>query len=374
MFSRRVISLLIVLSLVAQAMVLTNTDSHSNFVEDSSPLQQLPEYGGARGGGGGIELVWDNPATSTNPDSIISMGDYVLYFDKHHEKGTELFRSNGTGESVLVKDINPGENSSGPSGMTKVNDFAYFTADDGTHGRELWRTDGTEDGTFMVKDINPDDDFDAYCFTALGDEVLFKADDGTHGEELWKSDGTENGTVLLKDIRIGEGGSTIGCSYNRHTDLLGESQGFITFGNSVYFSANNGTWTDENRTGSEMWRSDGTSEGTYLVKDLWPGDGSGLQGNMYVLGNHLYFLGNDNGGNGTELWKTDGTEEGTVLLKDINPGSLGSMSSPGRMQLVGDVLFFFANDGSTPGAYDYEVWKTDGTEEGTVKVISDVFT
>ena len=71
MFSKRIISLLVVLSLVTQAMVLTNTDNSSNFVEDSSPLEQVPEYGGARGGGGGIELVWDNPATSTNPDSII---------------------------------------------------------------------------------------------------------------------------------------------------------------------------------------------------------------------------------------------------------------------------------------------------------------
>jgi len=52
MFSRRVISLLIVLSLVAQAMVLTNTDSPSNFVEDSSPLEQVSEYVGARGGDG----------------------------------------------------------------------------------------------------------------------------------------------------------------------------------------------------------------------------------------------------------------------------------------------------------------------------------
>ena len=48
MFSRRVISLLVILSLVAQAMVLTNTDNSSNFVEDSSPLEQVPEYGGAR--------------------------------------------------------------------------------------------------------------------------------------------------------------------------------------------------------------------------------------------------------------------------------------------------------------------------------------
>ena len=170
MFSRRIISLIVVLSFVSQAFVVVDTDNYSNFVEDSSPLEQVLEYGGARGGDdGGIELVWHNP-DSSHIDSIVSMGDYVLYSGYSDEKGHELFRSNGTEDGTfLVKDINPGENSSYARGMTEVNGIAYFTADDGIHGEELWRTDGTEDGTFMVKDINPDDDLDAYCFTALGD-------------------------------------------------------------------------------------------------------------------------------------------------------------------------------------------------------------
>ncbi len=44
MFSKRIISLIVVLSLVAQTMVLTNTDNSSNFVEDSSPLEELIEF------------------------------------------------------------------------------------------------------------------------------------------------------------------------------------------------------------------------------------------------------------------------------------------------------------------------------------------
>ena len=111
MFSRRTISLVVVLSLVAQAMVLINTETHtSNFVEDSSLLEQVPEYGGARGGGGAIELVWDSPGSGM-PDGIISMGDYLLYTDRDDDSGTrELFRSNGTAEGTgLLKDINPGE-------------------------------------------------------------------------------------------------------------------------------------------------------------------------------------------------------------------------------------------------------------------------
>ena len=121
-----------------------------------------------------------------------------------------------------------------------------------------------------------------------------------------------------------------------------------------------------------MWRSDGTSEGTYLVKDIGPGNYGGLQGHLHILGNHIYFPANDNSGNGTELWRSDGTAEGTVMVKDIHPGGSG-MFSPGRMTLVDNNLFFFGNDG-TSGQYDYELWKTDGTEGGTVKVSSNAVT
>ena len=45
MFSRRILSQIVVLILVTQSFVLINTDNSSNFVEDSSPLEQVPEYG-----------------------------------------------------------------------------------------------------------------------------------------------------------------------------------------------------------------------------------------------------------------------------------------------------------------------------------------
>ena len=68
-------------------------------------------------------------------------------------------------------------------------------------------SDGTEAGTVLVKDINPGNDsslFPAYL-TAVGGTLFFTADDGVHGQELWKSDGTQAGTVLVKDINPGHG-------------------------------------------------------------------------------------------------------------------------------------------------------------------------
>jgi ELWxxDGT repeat protein len=58
----------------------------------------------------------------------------------------------------------------------------------------------------------------------------------------------------------------------------------------------------------------------------------------------------DDGTNGNELWKTDGTSEGTMLLRDINPGVSGSI--PSRLTTFNGKLFFSSND----GAHGTELW------------------
>src|SRR5262245_64030471 len=67
-------------------------------------------------------------------------------------------------------------------------------------------------------------------------------------------------------------------------------------------------------------------------------------------------------GTGTELWKSDGTEAGTVRVKDIIPGPSGGF--PSRLTPAGSLIFFSASD-NTSGV---ELWKSDGTEAGTVRV------
>jgi ELWxxDGT repeat protein len=44
-----------------------------------------------------------------------------------------------------------------------------------------------------------------------------------------------------------------------------------------------------------------------------------------------------------ELWKSDGTEAGTVLVADIRPGAQGSY--PRELAFVNGALFFAADDG-----------------------------
>src|SRR6266545_6622960 len=75
-----------------------------------------------------------------------------------------------------------------------------------------------------------------------------------------------------------------------------------------------------------------------------------------------YFSAVSDGVNDFELWKTDGTEAGTVRVKDINLGPGGS--DPFGFTVFNNALYFAANDGTS----GHELWKTDGTEAGTVRV------
>ena len=67
------------------------------------------------------------------------------------------------------------------------------------------------------------------------------------------------------------------------------------------------------------------------------------------------FWRNGNGVHGYGLWKTDGTEAGTVLVKAIPAGEFATLNGK---------LYFRGNDG-VDGS---ELWTSDGTPEGTVMI------
>ena len=257
----------------------------------------------------------------------------------------------------LVKNIDGQEGDSFPSSLTAAGNNLFFVVDSGRVGREIWKSDGTEAGTILVADINKATYYGDYYgtqssnpkhLTAIGDTLFFSADDGISGEELWKTDGTSAGTVLVADISPGFGNYGYPSSSN--------PKHLTAVGDTLFFSA------DDGFSGEELWKTDGTSAGTLLVADVFTGiDTGGYPKDsepryLTAVGDTLFFAANS--GSGHELWKSDGTEAGTVRVADADPRYLTA---------VGDTLYFIADSPNFEG-----LWKSDGTPEGTI-LVKDIF-
>ena len=138
---------------------------------------------------------------------------------------------------------------------------------------------------------------------------------------------------------------------------------FYNFNGTLFFAG------DDRTNGQELWKSDGTAAGTILVKDIYPGYSvfaadfyGSLPEFLCEFNGVLYFSANENV-HGRELWKSDGTEAGTVMVKDINPGY--SDGFPTQLANANSTQLYFVAHNENYGDH---IWKSDGTVENTIMV------
>ena len=354
--------------------------------------------------------LWKSDGTTVGTDTVITfptIGSLIkesfisfnnsLFFVVANGSTHELWKSGGTtATTTMIKSFTP---SSGLGidyeSIIIFNNELYFTANNGTIGKEIWKSNGTTSGTVPLKDINPGSSdgvpWASYgFFTEVNNELFFIGDNGTNGEELWKTDGTTIGTIIVKDIRIGASGSGI----NKQTKV-GDKLYF-----TVFISGNNSLWISDGTSsgtvkltdisyidnlmeldsatlifthkttalGNELWISNGTTLGTKLLKDINPGSSNGIYSNyaLFLNINGTLFFKGDDPIHGEELWKTDGTDTGTLLVKDITPGSGRGFNNNSEHFFEANGLLFF--DGvSQYGGTNTELWQSDGTDTGTIR-------
>lgn len=258
--------------------------------------------------------------------------------------GTELWHSDGsTAGTQMLIDLMPGRfRGCYFKYSAEYNGRLYFTADSNQYqGKEPWVTDGTATGTFLLKDINPgilqltnsSEPRDYHQNFGL---LYFIANTTSTTTALYQTNGTTIGTVPVV------------------TDTMPPNiqySGAPVLKNTTFYTSNGNIWT-----------YDGTFPGMQPFKP------AGMQSadlkNSILYNGKLYFSGTDTV-NGNELWLSDGTENGTSILKDINPGSDGSGCS--NFVIHKGLLYFTAKDtGST------QLWTTDGTTAGTRKVTTNI--
>lgn len=317
---------------------------------------------------------------SSIPTHFIEFDNKLYFSARDSQNNSELWVTDGTTQGTkLLAEIgsnivgNPQGSApdygSDPDNFTKFNGKLYFAANDRINGDELWVTDGTTQGTNLVIDICPIiseyRDRTKPCSSsprnliAMGNKLYFTADDGETGRKLWVSDGTKEGTNLVKDIDREGDRDNAGYLNPQH---------LTSFNNKLYFTAG------DDRTGRELWVSDGTEQGTSLVKDINLEEGKGSEPDNFTEFNNKLYFSADDGENGRELWATDGTEQGTTLVADLYPSPdyfySRQITNPDNLFVFNDRLYFTVGDRKNQWEeqIEWELWATDGTKQGTERI------
>jgi ELWxxDGT repeat protein len=357
---------------------------------------------GAPAGSKLVKEIYTSTRIGADPQQFYNVNGTMYFVAATSANGRELWKSDGTAAgTAMVKDMSWRQSSTQFSSMYGSGSLLYFDANttgSGSMPSGRYQTDGTDAGTVaapngprppastggvkMLTGTSPSGwtyfgDYDTYHlylkrskagvtqtvgtwsydyagsstryprgFSFVGTKVVFAASDRTYGAELWAYDEATGVTSLLRNFIAERAGSNV-------LDTSGRPDDFFTIGNRVYFSAT------DNEHGRELWRTDGTAAGTELFADLTPGTG---YSSPYTYGTYAgkQLLSLTTPETGREWWVTDGTLEGTHVLLDINPGP--ASSDVGFTALIGDRLYFSADDG---GTYGRELWSTDGTAGGT---------
>jgi ELWxxDGT repeat protein len=200
----------------------------------------------------------------------------------------------------------------------------------GRNQQEIWRSGGTAATTFKLAN------FGTRLLVGLGNVGYmswYKGSEPYPDSTLWRSDGTAIGTVPLYyadatpiqvdphpygDLHTLPGtlvfwdwvrgiSASDGTSAGTHAlDVNvwpGDDEYFeetmATLNSVLYFDGR--VSVDGNLSGPALWRTDGTTAGTYAVSPTY---GNDLVDGITAMGQSLYFV-NSGGGKGVELWRYD---------------------------------------------------------------------
>jgi ELWxxDGT repeat protein len=300
----------------------------------------------------------------TGISDTVNLTAYNYYFSPGKVEGTDsavyfvfhghIWKTDGT----YVLNLTSGliENEYDDFDFALGSKFWYFAHSEVNTEKELWIGTGNAGENRLIKDINQDLSRGwINNFESAGNKVYFVTEDTVNGREPWVTDGTAGGTFMLKDIAPG--------SYNS------QPRQFFGYTGDMYFTARRNASIFSGicygvDTTCYLWKTNGTSDGTIPVKRLY---------NPYdtrpVLLNDRFYISAaayDTFPPLAGLWASDGTNEGTVLLKAVNEPYFGAFF-PTALTKVGNSIFFISPN-SLNGT---ELWKTDGSETGTVKIKAD---
>jgi ELWxxDGT repeat protein len=341
---------------------------------------------------------------SATPRNLTIVNNQMMFTAHDGVHGDELWKTDGsTAGTLLVKDMNPGGVGSNATNalktpmrdFTNANGILFFVAAKGAK-EYIYRSDGTAEGTFIILEaINFSFEVFQPVFTYMNGSLYF-FNGVRNSEDQYLLRMPYKGTASqVSTVRI------IGKPFS-WTESIPVHNEMIHFYNNLYFfgrySFND--YEDTDYGGYQLMRSDGTYEGTRGVVDAYVTTEGEQPTTMITAGKYVYMYVYGPLSYSPPLYVTDGTPEGTIeifsettpatwiavgdylyvvngpydgseswrLMRFDGPNGVTLASGeeiwgptvPSNLHAVGDLLYFSNDLG--------EVWKTDGTYEGTVRV------
>jgi ELWxxDGT repeat protein len=313
--------------------------------------------------------------TKTDQESFngfLKAGNFIYFGTSNQQAQTNIYSISGS-TVTLLKQITQAPGTGFSIYQTaSYGGYFFFMGYDDAHGTELWRSDGTPGGTGLYANLGVEYQgtaYGSYCseFTEVNNQLLFKA-----GYSVF--DAQSNAVVgrnALMKMTSPSSAPVPFYGYSSNDDLNLLSASFINgYGfenqqpvlNGVFYF--NGFTTNE---GSELWRTDLTKDGTYMVKDFYSGQ-DGLSPNLITKFNDkIIFVGSEPNGGGQSLWQTDGTANGTVKIGGDKIAN-NMTNGMGKVIIRGNRLYTLGWYNGSPAGIGTGIWSTDGTNEGTVMV------
>lgn len=309
-----------------QASIFYDTE-HTNGVEFDGVFYFV---GGTQGGNAGTHHeIWSyDPSANGGAGLAVKVGEIPI-----EESGAEIFE------------------------MTVLGDHIYFYTNSDTHQFPLWKFDpATGTGQKVGLISNADRQLDVAYLTPLGGKLYFSSYSAASGRELWQFDPNANG-----------GSGAVSLAANIAASTTSSNPEFLTALNGkLYFSAHDGV------TGDELYEYNPVTGTARRAADINPGAGSSSPYHLVALGGKLYFGAND-GATGFELWQFDPSASGGAGAASLTVDVVaGGHFNPGLMTVLGNSIYFSANDGVT----GFELWRyTPGAAAGAgeMRLVRDLY-